>query len=242
MTGPVPGETVRESSPAGLLGALLPSAAASYELFHDAVDPDLHPEARLFPDEEAAIARAVERRRHEFVTVRVCARRALATLGFGPVPVVPGEARAPIWPPGIVGSMTHCKGYRACVVAWDHELATVGIDAEPAGPLPDGVLEAVSLPEERTRIKRLKAADATVPWEKLLFSAKEAVYKAWFPLQRRWLGFEEADIAFHPDGTFSARLLVPGPVVGGETLPGFTGRWLAGQGLVLTVIAHPAPG
>jgi 4'-phosphopantetheinyl transferase EntD len=80
-----------------------------------------------------------------------------------------------------------------------------------------------------------------VPWDRLLFCAKEAVYKAWFPLAGRWLGFEEAAITFAPDaGTFSARLLVPGPAVGGGPLDGFSGRWLARGGLLLAAIAVPA--
>ncbi|SDI30246.1 4'-phosphopantetheinyl transferase EntD (siderophore biosynthesis) [Sinosporangium album] len=224
------------------MNGLLPPNAVAVELFKDAVDPELHPEARLFPEEEATIAKAVERRRHEFITVRVCARRALAGLGFGRVPIVPGEARAPVWPGGVVGSMTHCQGYRACVVAWERDLVSVGIDAEPAGPLPEGVLEAVTLPEERTRLAHLGSVEPGVPWEKLIFSAKEAVYKAWYPLARRWLGFEDARIVFHVDGTFTASLLVPGPVVAGEALAGFEGRWLARDGLVITAIAHPAAG
>jgi 4'-phosphopantetheinyl transferase EntD len=80
-----------------------------------------------------------------------------------------------------------------------------------------------------------------VSWDRLLFSAKESVYKAWFPLAGRWLGFEEAVITIDPAaGVFTARLLVPGPVTGGRPLTGFSGRWTAGHGLVLTAIAVPA--
>ena len=75
---------------------------------------------------------------------------------------------------------------------------------------------------------RPRGASPGTCWDRLLFSAKESVYKAWFPLTRRWLGFEEADITIDPaDGTFTARLLVPAPVAGGSPLTGFTGRWLA---------------
>jgi 4'-phosphopantetheinyl transferase EntD len=67
------------------------------------------------------------------------------------------------------------------------------------------------------------------------------VYKAWFPLTGRWLDFTEARIGVQPEaGTFTACLLVPGPTVGGRTLTGFAGRWLARDGLVLTAIAVPA--
>jgi 4'-phosphopantetheinyl transferase EntD len=94
---------------------------------------------------------------------------------------------------------------------------------------------------EQARIAALAAARPEVAWDRLLFSAKESVYKAWFPLARRWLGFEDADITINPeDGTFDARLLVAAPEVGGLPLAGFTGRWLACDGLILTAITVPA--
>ena len=78
-------------------------------------------------------------------------------------------------------------------------------------------------------------------WDRLLFSAKESVYKAWFPLAQRWLGFEDAIVAVDRGfGTFTARLLVPGPRPGGRELSGFSGRWLIREGLILTAIALPA--
>lgn len=193
--------------------------------------------AMLFPEEEALIGRAVDKRRREFTTVRACARRALGTLGLPPVPILHGERGAPRWPPGVVGSMTHCDGYRAAAVAHAERVPTVGIDAEPHGPLPDGVLEAVALPEEARRLDRLGAAMPSVHWDRLLFSAKECVYKAWFPLTGRWLGFEQADIELRAGGTFAARLLVTGMTVDGSALTGFQGRWLVADGLVTTAIS-----
>jgi 4'-phosphopantetheinyl transferase EntD len=80
-----------------------------------------------------------------------------------------------------------------------------------------------------------------VCWDRLLFSAKESVYKAWFPLAGRWLGFADAVITLTPAaGIFSARLLVNGPVVAGRAVTGFTGRWLVRRGLIVTAVALPA--
>ncbi|MDT0343352.1 4'-phosphopantetheinyl transferase family protein [Streptomyces litchfieldiae] len=217
-----------------MLSALLPSAAAVVEAFGDPAEP-----AELFPEEQAHIAAAVPERRREFGTVRGCARAALARLGGPRVPLLPGERGAPSWPAGFVGTMTHCRGYRAAAVARDGELAGVGIDAEPNEPLPDpGVLGLITLPEERTALRELAARRPEVAWERLVFSAKESVYKVWFPLTRKWLDFEEARIEVDPGaGTFTARLLVPGPVVDGVRLPEFTGRWAARDGLLVTAIA-----
>jgi 4'-phosphopantetheinyl transferase EntD len=216
-----------------VLAELLPPAAAAVEAFGDL------PGAVLFPEEEAVISRAVDKRRREFTTARACARAALARLGLPPVAILPGERGAPQWPPGIVGSMTHCASYRASAVARARDMLTLGLDAEPDESLPEGVLDAVALADERAGLRALAAAAPQPCWDRLLFSAKESVYKAWFPLTRRWLGFEEAAITFSPAGTFTARLLVPGPMLDGRQLTGFTGRWLARDGLVLTVIAVP---
>jgi 4'-phosphopantetheinyl transferase EntD len=188
------------------------------------------PETELFPEELRLVALAVPERRAEFTTARVCARGALARLGIAATPILSGAQREPLWPDGVVGSITHCAGYRAAAIGRATHFATIGIDAEPNEPLPGGLLEHVSLPQERRRQTR---ADGT-HLDRLLFSAKESVYKAWFPLTRRWLGFEQAAVTLEPDGTFDVELLVAGPV------SGFRGRWLARDGLIVTAIATRA--
>jgi 4'-phosphopantetheinyl transferase EntD len=214
-----------------VIEALVPAPVVAVEAFDDP------PDAYLYPEEEALLARAVAKRRYEFTTARHCARQALAKLGLPPAPLLPGERGAPRWPHGVVGSMTHCVGYRAAALGRAAEVRTVGIDAEPHGPLPDGVLETVARPEELVRLAELAAARPEIRWDRLLFSAKESVYKAWYPLARRWLDFQEASLTVDPDaGTFAARLLVPAP----EFPTGFAGRWLVADGLVLTAIAEPA--
>ncbi len=223
---------------------LLPGVASA-EAFDDA------PEADMFPAEQAVIAHAIDSRRREFGTVRRCARQALAELGIPAVPLLPGEGRAPRWPDGVVGSMTHCAGYRAAAVARSPATLAVGIDAEPNEPLPEGILQVISLDEERARLAELATRDVghadighgdvghgdVVNWDRLLFCCKEAVYKAWYPLARRWLDFESALVSIDPAGSFTARLLVSGPQVGGTELEGFSGRWLAAGGLLLATIA-----
>ncbi len=217
-----------------MIDEILPGSVSCAEAF---ADP---PDGRLFPQEMAIVAKAVDKRRREFTTARNCARTALSTLGVPPAAILTGERGAPQWPPGIVGSITHCAGYRAAAVARSDTIVAVGVDAEPNETLPDRVLEAVSIAAERDMLASLMERWPGVCWDRLLFSAKESVYKAWFPHARRWLGFADAEITVNPaDGTFQARLLVPGPVLNGLPLTGFTGRWLAGNGLVLTAIAMP---
>lgn len=222
-----------------MIEKILPAGVASDEAFDDS------PEAVLYPGEAEVISRAVDKRRREFRTVRHCARQALRQLGLPPVAVLPGKRGAPQWPPGVVGSMTHCGGYRAAAVARGRDLRTLGIDAEPHLPLPAGVLGVIARDEERKRLSELAAADGATCWDRVLFCAKEAVYKAWFPLTHRWLGFADAAVTISPgttdpaQGCFSVRLLVPGPTITGEALTRLEGRWLRGTDLVITAIALP---
>ncbi|MCL2582618.1 MAG: 4'-phosphopantetheinyl transferase superfamily protein [Streptosporangiales bacterium] len=209
---------------------ILPAKAASAEAFSDPSG------VWLFPEETEAVARAVDKRRREFTTARSCARQALARLGFDAVPVPRGPGGAPQWPDGVAGSITHCSGYRACAVARTRDVASVGIDAEPNEATPKGVLGAVSDTGERERLAGLPAGRGA-HWDRLLFSAKESVYKAWYPLTGRWLGFEDASISIDPEReSFTARLRVPGPVAFDRRHDVFKGRWIIRDGLIATAV------
>jgi 4'-phosphopantetheinyl transferase EntD len=169
-----------------MIKEILPPAAVAVEMCRDPAD------VVLFAQEQAVLARAVEKRRREFTTARACARAALEGLGLPAQAIPSGPSGEPCWPKGIVGSITHCRGYRACAVARASELLTIGIDAEPHEGLRGDVLAAIALLEEREQLNELARREPHVHWDRLLFSAKESVYKAWFPLGRRRLGFHEA--------------------------------------------------
>lgn len=196
----------------------------------------------LFPEEEALVERAVLKRRLEFTTARHCARRALARIGLPPAPLLRDERGAPRWPDGTVGSMTHCDGFRAAAVARRGEIATLGIDAEPHGELPEGVREVVTVNGEPALLKRLAGDHPEIHWDRLLFSAKESVYKAWYPVTKRWLDFTEAELSIDvPGGGFTARFLVPGfELPGHGTVKEFDGRWMVRDGLVMTSVVLAA--
>jgi 4'-phosphopantetheinyl transferase EntD len=208
-----------------VLAGIVPGGVEVVETDGDLMGP-------LFAEEEALLARAVEKRRREFTTGRHCARAALGKLGVGPVAILRGEKGEPLWPAGIVGSLTHCAGYRAAAVARAEDVVTVGIDAEPHEPLPDGILDQIAGAAEVAHLAELGGG---CDWDRLLFCAKEATYKAWFPLARRWLGFHDAEVTIDPDArTFRSRMLVPGPV------DGFSGRYLATPAHLLAAIVIPA--
>jgi 4'-phosphopantetheinyl transferase EntD len=218
-----------------MIERILPLQVTSAESF------DEDPAAELFPEEYLVIARAAESRRREFAAARACARTALARLGVSAVAILPGFGGAPRWPEGVIGSITHCAGYRAAAVGLTRDVVSLGVDAEPNEALPDhGMLELIALDEERVRLGDLAAEMPGICWDRLLFSAKEAVYKTWFPLARSWLGFESADIVIDPHKeTFTVRLLVRGPIVNGSPLTSLHGRWIADQGFLATAVVLP---
>lgn len=215
-----------------LLSHVLPEKVSAAELYDD--PPDLVP----LPEEEPLIAKSVAKRRNEFVTVRYCARLALGELGVPPVPILKGEKGEPCWPDGVVGSLTHTEGFRGAAVANKDAARSVGIDAEPHDVLPNGVLDAISLPAERAEISALAPG---LHWDRILFCAKEATYKAWFPVTKRWLGFEDAHIVFSLDGSgtagsFESRILIDPVALSGPPLTSLRGRWSVRDGLALTAI------
>jgi 4'-phosphopantetheinyl transferase EntD len=217
---------------ATLLADVVPDKLAAAEMYTD--PPDLVP----LPEEEPLIAKSVAKRRNEFITVRYCARLALEELGVPPVPILKGEKGEPCWPDGVVGSLTHCEGYRGAAVGRNDTVRSVGIDAEPHDVLPKGVLDAISLPAERAELGGLRTG---LHWDRILFCAKEATYKAWFPLTRRWLGFEDAHITFTVDdagttGGFESQILIDPAALSGPPLTSLRGRWSVRDGLALTAI------
>lgn len=192
-------------------------------------------DTELFEDEVRSLGRAVDTRRREFTTGRACARRALARFGLPATAIPSGTRGEPLWPAGVVGSITHCDSYRACALARAQDARSLGIDAEVDAPLPADILEAISSADER---RTLAAHGPGASWDRLLFSAKEAVFKAWFPLTGRGLGFDDVDVRIDPDrAAFRALLLVDRSVPGGADVPAeLTGRWGAAGGIVATAV------
>ncbi len=145
--------------------------------------------ARLLAGEETCVQDAVEKRVREFRAGRACARRALAQLGVHDFALVAGPDRDPIWPRGIVGSITHCAGFVGAAVAPAESIRGLGLDAEPAEALKDELVPLVCTPAERDWL-----AQVGQDWAKVVFSAKEAVFKCLYPLTRAWLDFQDVSL------------------------------------------------
>lgn len=201
-------------------------------------EPSDAPAGALHPEEETLVARALPKRKREFAHGRACARRALAELGVAPGPILAGDLREPAWPPGITGSITHDRVLSAAVVARSDAFAGLGLDVEPDERLEPNVAARIWSTEEAAAAR----ASGVVSFEsaaKLVFSAKEAVYKCQFPSTRTYIGFGGVTVRLG-DGTFEATLTAP---VGEFPLGHcFTGAWRRMAGEIATaawLAAHP---
>lgn len=203
---------------AALARSLLPEGVAV------AGGPITELQAPLLAGEAAALTRARAARRADFTAGRTAARLALAQIGLPAVPLLRDPRGPALWPAGITGSISHGAGFALAAVARRDGFAGLGVDIEAAGAFVP--LEAVAGPEE---IAALGALDPVV-----LFSAKEAAYKAQFALTGQMFGFRDLTLAL--DGPhFTAR---PGPGV--PPLPTIAGRWLQADGIILTAAAIAA--
>ena len=158
----------------------------------------------LWPSEAEFIATASPRRQQEYAGARWCAREALKELGVEPTAILNDSSGSPQWPEGIVGSLTHCRGYQAAALTWSQEITALGLDAEPAQPLPPGVLTRISSTTERAVVASLGENEENIPWDRLLFCVKESIFKAWYPLMRSGLGFFDVEVRLFP--TFTAEI------------------------------------
>ncbi|KAF0175548.1 MAG: phosphopantetheinyl transferase PptA [Rhodobacteraceae bacterium] len=154
---------------------------------------------------------AVPHRLAEFAAGRAAARQALAALGLPKVAIPMGADRAPIWPQGAVGSISHCAGACMAVAGQQADFAGIGLDLEPAQPLARDLWPSILRPEE-------VAADGLDALR--IFVAKEAAYKAQYPLSRQVFDFQILRITFQ-DQYFTAQFVLPvPPFAAGDILQG----------------------
>ena len=158
------------------------------------------------PEEEQAVAHAVARRRREFLTGRICARKALAEIGGPAVALPSGLDRMPVWPQDYVGSITHTnRDCAAAVASRDTGILSIGIDLEPAEALPADLWETVCSADERAWLSTHPEPQRGI-LARAIFSAKECAFKCQFPLTRQMLEFHEVGLTLDlANGTFTAQ-------------------------------------
>jgi 4'-phosphopantetheinyl transferase EntD len=213
--------------------SLFPDYVAGVELIA-AEDCEL-----LFPEEEAHIARAVDKRRVEFALGRTCARRALEQLGIPRGPLLAQQDRSVAWPEAAWGSITHADGYCAAIAALRSDVRGLGIDAEVKTRVHRKLWKQIANESETEWLDQTGDEDSALLRAGMLFSAKESFYKAQFCISRAWVGFHDADLRFDTSGNFDVTLLVdvPNHFAAGDM---FSGRYVVLDEHVVTGIVIPA--
>lgn len=212
------------------LARLLPRGVVAEE-----ARPELALDA-LFPEEMAQIARAVDKRRAEYATARVLARRALGRLGAEAAPIVNDEERCPMWPRGVVGSITHTRDYCGVALALrGGAVESLGVDVERDEAVKEALYDKICSASELERLRRLAQHELGV-LVRVVFSAKEAFYKAQFPVTRQYLGFHAADVVLHLE---EERFEVALTREAGRFSAGarFEGRVSLGDGLIVSALS-----
>jgi 4'-phosphopantetheinyl transferase EntD len=213
--------------PAPHIAALFTADAVAFETQETIL------ENALLPEERQYVARAMSKRVQEFAAGRVCARAALAQLGYAAVALPMRDDRAPQWPIGATGSITHTDGFCAAVAASTARIRALGLDVEPAASVKPELWHRICGPEELQTVQFQEARTA-IETATLIFSAKEAFYKCQHTLTGQWLGFSDISISITVDtNSFLVRPLRSLKIT--EQFPGpWRGRYLSAAGRVLT--------
>lgn len=183
------------------LTALLPAGVYAARACIGTVPPPLH------RTEALAVAEAVPKRQREFAAGRAAARQALRAAGGTAIAIPVGADRAPQWPAGFCGSITHDDHWALAVAARTDHWRSLGLDLEDASPLEDDLIPLICTEAERARFDIRGASHSA----KAIFSAKEAAFKAIYPLTGRMMSFHDIELLTLGEGAFEARLAVAHP-------------------------------
>lgn len=188
------------------------------------------PQPDLWTEEAHAVRHAVPKRRREFAAGRAAVREAMRTLGMPDLPVPMGAKREPLWPEGITGSISHTASCCVAVLARVGTASALGIDLEPDEALDHNLIPEICRPEEQ-EWARLHADPARET--RLIFSAKESVYKGQYGLTGTVLGFDDLSVVPDVDtGTYRATFQRRAdPFDRGQNVEG---RFLRHAGLIVT--------
>jgi len=155
-------------------------------------------EQELLPEEAVAFANSVNKVRRASAAARIVARGLLPRLGASPQPIPKSSSGMPVWPTGIVGSLAHDSHVAIAAIARASDFSSIGIDIEPAESLEPDLLDIVATSQER------QAIGMDGDRGRLLFSIKEAVYKAAYPLDRTFLEHHDVEVSLE-SGTATVR-------------------------------------
>lgn len=183
-----------------------------------------------FSEEAAAVEGAIAKRQIEHARGRHLAHALLDRLGASDGPLLTSSDRAPLWPEGFTGSISHTQGLCAAAVVEAAKLTSLGLDVEVTAPLKEKLWPSILTVSERALLSGIGARGALL--SKVYFSAKEAVYKAVSKEAGRVLEFQEVELMVSlARGSFEARFVDPGLAA---RLPHVVGRWRVRRDFIAT--------
>lgn len=192
--------------------------------------------AQLHPEEARCVAKAIAKRVGEFAAGRLCARQALLHLDIADFPLLASDDRRPLWPAGVVGSITHTPGYYAAVAARSARHSAIGIDAERVGRVGPHLWPKICSAAETSWLESLPELQQ-MQFGALVFSAKEAFYKCQFGLTESWVGFHDVELDLaacdFPMGRYALKPLVELKLAHLKAAP-WHGRFVFGNDLVVS--------
>lgn len=130
----------------------------------------------------------------DFSTGRYCATKALEQMRIKDATIPIGEDREPIWPEGIVGSISHCDSLTGAIVAKSSDHISLGIDIEEIGRVTPDLWDLVFTENEKNYLSGLSEKEVLIQ-STAIFSAKEAFYKFQYPITRTFLDFLDVEVA-----------------------------------------------
>lgn len=203
---------------------------------HIGVADPLGPLPAPLPQEAACLSpNALDKRRREFAAGRAAAHQAMRASGQTPAPLLIGPKRAPLWPAELVGSISHTRSFACAAVASEASHLGLGLDVEEDTPLSQNLWPSIASAGEQDW---LRAQPDPGQAGKLLFSAKEAAYKAQYCQSARYFGFEGMELRFGlAQSRFTARFTADQPPF--RQHDRLAGRFAIGAGLIFTVVEIP---
>jgi 4'-phosphopantetheinyl transferase EntD len=201
--GHAPNEQTR-SQLTDALRTILPAAGTAFAILSvgEASPGDLHPQETALISPSAVIAK-----RMSFTLGRNAAAKTLRAIGIDPAPpVLQGKGKNPLWPEQVVGSVTHCEPWTICVVAKNSAAKALGVDLEDVRRVQNPDIGEVIC--TRSEMEWIAGSEDQIGSLIMVFSAKEAMYKAYYPFCRRYFDFTDAELAWDAAaGGFSGHLL-----------------------------------
>lgn len=190
---------------------------------------------RALAQEYDALAKCADKRLRDFAAGRAAAHTAMKTLNVAVRPVLPGPDRAPIWPDGVVGSISHSKTCCIAALAPSNAYLSIGVDVEEDTPLNPDLFTTICTPAERAWLA-MHSKPLAGRLAKLIFSAKECAYKCQYPLTQTLFDFDTFELTPDLDtGQFDATFTrAVGRFAAGDML---SGRFAMDQGLIVTAMS-----